>query len=200
LDSSTHFNLTSPTMVLSELKISSLNFQIIPPCLQCNGDIIVSSKETFRRIPLMFVVSSDVQLNLTVRVEDEYTYFAAGEPLVSNALVRLVNNQRNIRITKTTEADNGTVTFINIPEDHYELVVEAPRHRTHRQTIITSANNPILTVFVQRQAVRYTWSVTPTTFEDTYTIAIEADFETHVPQPVVTITPTEIELEELPNV
>ena len=164
---------------------------------EINGNIIVYSKETSRSIPLRFVVSSDVQLNLTVRVEDEYTYFAAGEPLVNNAVVRLVNIQRNIRVTKTTEADNGTVTFSDIPEDHYELVIEAPKHQTLSLTIITSINNPILTVFVQRQAVTYTWSVTPTTFEDTYTITIETDFETHVPQPVVTITPAEIELEEL---
>ena len=43
----------------------------------------------------------------------------------------------------------------------------------------------------------YTWSVTPTTFEDSYTITIETEVETHVPQPVVSVTPTEIDLEDL---
>ena len=64
-------------------------------------------------------------MNFTVRVEDEYIYFAEGEPLVSNAVVRLVNHQRNIRITKSTKEGNGTATFLNIPEDRYELHVEA---------------------------------------------------------------------------
>jgi len=160
------------------------------------GNIIVSSKETLKSIPLTLVVSSNLIMNFTVRVEDEYTYFAAGMPLVSNAVVRLVNYQRNIRITETTE-DSGNVTFIDIPEDRYELLVEAPNHRTLHQIIIISFENPVLTVFVQRQAVNYTWSVTPTTFEDSYTITIETEVETHVPQPVVSVTPTEMDLEDL---
>jgi len=45
--------------------------------------------------------------------------------------------------------------------------------------------------------VTYTWSVTPTTFEDSYTITIETEVETHVPQPVVSVTPTEMDLEDL---
>ena len=161
------------------------------------GNLIISSSETSTHVPFTFAVSSNVQMNFTVRVEDEYTYFAEGEPLVSNAIIRLVNRQRNIRITKSTETDNGTATFINIPEDRYELHVEAPNHLSINQIIITSIDTPVLTVFIQRQAVTYTWSVSPTTFEDTYTITLETDFETRVPQPVVTVTPTEIELEEL---
>ena len=162
-----------------------------------SGNLIISSTETSKRVPFTFTVSSNVQMNFTVRVEDEYTYFAEGQPLVSNAVVRLVNHQRNIRLTVSTEEDNGTATFINIPEDRYELVVEAPNHQSINQIVITSIDTPVLTVFIQRQAVTYTWSVSQTTFEDTYTITLEADFETHVPQPVVTVTPTEIELEEL---
>ena len=161
------------------------------------GNLIISSSETSKRVPFTFTVSSNVQMNFTVHVEDEYTYFAEGQPLVNDAVVRLVNRQRNIRLTISTEADNGTATFINIPEDRYELLVEAPNHQSINQIIITSIDSPVLTVFIQRQAVTYTWSVSPTTFEDTYTITLEADFETRVPQPVVTVTPTEIELEQL---
>ena len=90
-----------------------------------SGNLIISSTETSKRVPFTFTVSSNVQMNFTVRVEDEYTYFAEGEPLVSNAVVRLVNHQRNIRITKSTKEGNGTATFLNIPEDRYELHVEA---------------------------------------------------------------------------
>ena len=75
--------------------------------------------------------------------------------------------------------------------------MEAPNHQTVNQIVITSIDSPVLTVFIQRQAVSYTWNVSPTTFEDTYTITLEADFETHEPQPVVTVMPTEIELEQL---
>ena len=160
-----------------------------------SGQIVISSVETFQRIRFNFVVSSNALMNLTVVVEDEYTYFAEGRPLVSDAQVRLLNYDRDIRITLTTEEENGTVTFINIPEDRYELYVDAPSHIAINRIIVTSIENPIYTVFLARQAVTYTWSVVPTTFEETYTVTLEADFETHVPIPVVTITPRDISLE-----
>ena len=62
---------------------------------------------------------------------------------------------------------------------------------------VTSISNPNVTVFIERQAVRYTWSVTPVTYEDVYVIPVITEFETHVPIPVVTVDPTEINLADL---
>ena len=136
-------------------------------------------------------------MNLTVVVEDEYTYFASGEPLVNDAAVTLINYQRGLRIEQTTEERNGRALFENIIEDRYELFIEAPDHRSIRQVVVTSFENSTLTVFLERQAVTISWRVTPVAFEDTYTLTIETDFETHVPIPVVTVTPTEFDLEEI---
>ena len=165
------------------------------PLGDISGQIVITSVETIQRIILNLIVSSDALMNLTVKVEDEYTYFADGRPLVNDARVRLVNYDRGIKITLTTEEENGTVTFINIPEDRYELFVSAPNHVAVNRIILTSPETPEYTVFLARQVVKYTWSVTPTTFEETYTITLEADFVTHVPIPVVTITPRELSLE-----
>ena len=164
---------------------------------EIKASIIITSKEISASIPFTLIVSSDVLMNLTVIVEDEYTYFASGEPLVDNAAITLVNYQRDIRLTQTTAEGNGTTTFYNIYEDRYEMIVEAHDHLTLRQIIITSDDNPTITVFIQRQTVTYTWSVTPVTYQDTYVLIVEADFETNVPIPVVTVTPTELDLEEL---
>ncbi len=41
------------------------------------------------------------------------------------------------------------------------------------------------------------WNVKRVTFEDEYKVTLEATFETHVPMPVVTITPLELDLEVL---
>ena len=41
------------------------------------------------------------------------------------------------------------------------------------------------------------WVVTPVEIKDEYIITLEADFETNVPMPVVTITPKELELDIL---
>ena len=164
------------------------------PLGDVSGQIVISSVETFRVIRFNLLVSSDILMNLTVIVEDEYTYFAEGRPLLSNAAVRLVNNKRSIRETLIT-GDDGTVTFVNIPEDRYEIYVTGPNHVPVDEIIITSAEEPIYTVFLARRAVTYSFTVVPTTFEETYTVTLEADFETHVPIPVVTITPRELSLE-----
>ena len=164
------------------------------PLGEISGRIVISSMETFLTIRLNLLVSSNILMNLTVIVEDEYTYFAEGKPLLSDAVVRLTNNIRGIRETFTT-GESGSVTFVNIPEDRYELYVTGPNHADENQIIITSAEEPVHIVFLARRAVSYTFSVIPTTFDETYTVTLEADFVTHVPIPVVTITPSEISLE-----
>ena len=164
------------------------------PLGDITGQIVISSAETFRVIRFNLLVSSNILMNLTVVAEDEYTYFAEGLPLLSNAVVRLINNKRGIRKTHTT-GESGTVTFINIPEDRYELRVSGPNHVSVNQIIVTSAEEPVYTVFLARRAVSYSFTVVPTTFDETYTVTLEADFETHVPIPVVTITPRDLSLE-----
>ena len=167
------------------------------PLGEISASLYIVSDEVSQRIPISLMVSSDTLLNLTIIVEDEYTYFASGEPLVSDAVVTIINYQRDIRTTLTTEEGQGRALFANIFEDRYEVFIEAPDHRSLHEVVITSINNPTLTFFLERQAVTYTWSVTPVTFEDTYTLTLEADFETNVPIPVVTVSPTEFDLEEL---
>ena len=180
---------------------TTLSILVQVPESQQLGDIIASvlmlSLQVSAFIPIRLTVSSNLLMNLTVIVEDEFTYFASGEPLVNDAAITMINYQRGIRITLTTETSNGTVTFINIHEDRYEMFVEAPDHLSVRQVIITSVDDPVMTVFMQRQTVTYTWSMTPVEFENNYILTVEADFVTHVPIPVVTVSPTEIDLEAL---
>ena len=165
------------------------------------GDLTTSisivSTETSVSIPITLTVSSNLLMNLTVVVEDEFTYFASGQPLVDNAAITLINYQKNVRVTMITDRNNGTATFVNIFEDRYEMFIESPDHLSLHEIIITSLDTPVITKFIQRQTVIYTWSVTPIAFQDNYILTIEADFVTHVPIPVVTVTPTEIDLEAL---
>ena len=178
-----------------------LSILIQTPVDQQLGDISASiaiiSTQISATIPIRLTVSSNVLMNLTIVVEDEFTYFASGQPLVDDAVIILINNQRNIRISMTTERDNGSATFFDINEDRYEVYIEAPDHLAVNQIIVASLDNPTLVIFMQRQTVTYTWSVTPVEFQDNYVLTIEADFVTHVPVPVVTVTPREFDLEEL---
>ena len=164
------------------------------PLGEVSGRIVISAMETFATINFRILISSDMLMNLTVVVEDEYSYFAEGRPLLSGAVVTLTNNQRGIRETLTT-GESGRVTFLNIHEDRYQLQVAGPNHAPIDQTLVASAEEPVHTVFLPRRAVTYSFTVVPTTFDETYTVTLEADFVTHVPIPVVTITPREVSLE-----
>ena len=65
------------------------------------GDVVTSifiiSMQTSATIPVTLTVSSNLLMNLTIVVEDEFTYFASGEPLVDNAVITLINYQRNVK-------------------------------------------------------------------------------------------------------
>ena len=45
--------------------------------------------------------------------------------------------------------------------------------------------------------MKYTWAVNPVTYEDKYEVNLQADFETHVPMPVVTVEPNTFDLDTL---
>ena len=66
------------------------------------------------------------------RVEDEYTYFSSEQPLVNDAVVTLVNSDRNLRLTQSTYSGNGRATLYNIYDDRYQITVEAQSHRSFR--------------------------------------------------------------------
>ena len=164
------------------------------PLGDISGQIVISSVETFEVIRFNLIVSSNILMNLTVSVEDEYTYFAEGSPPLSDAVVTLTNNKRDIKEVLTTD-ESGTVTFFNILEDRYELFVTGPSHVPFKEIIVITAEEPLYTVFLARRSVSYSFSVVPTVFQGPYTVTLEADFVTHVPIPVVTIEPRELSLE-----
>ena len=51
-----------------------------------------------------FVIASTNELDLTVRVEDEFTYFADGKPLLEGATIVLQSRLRDVTMSKVTNA------------------------------------------------------------------------------------------------
>ena len=160
-----------------------------------SGRFYILSKTTNTKVAFSIQVTSDNLMNLTVVVEDEYTYFAEENPLVSGASIILINKRQDLELQSTTSTD-GSAVFLNIREDVYEIFVEAPGHRELKKTVVTSLSNPTLTVFLEREAVKFRWSVVQTEIKDVYDITLEADFKVNVPMPIVTLTPTAIDLED----
>ncbi|KAH3832132.1 hypothetical protein DPMN_105409 [Dreissena polymorpha] len=157
-----------------------------------HGTIYVNSKLTSTPLQYEFFVTSLQRFNLTFTIKDEYTYFAEGSPLVSGAKVSLSNPRRQYAQTFYTTNETGYVVFENLYEDRYTFRAEADGHGSYSAVIIAGANETHRDIFLQRIAVKYTWTVTPTTFQDKYIIQLESTFETNVPMPVVTIEPSHI--------
>ena len=75
---------------------------------------------------------------------------------------------------------SGYVTFEDLHEDRYTLYARADSHSSYSAVIFASPDNPIRDIFLQRTAVTYTWTVTPTTVVDKYKITLDSTFETFV--------------------
>jgi hypothetical protein len=90
---------------------------------------------------------------------------------------------------------NGIVTFSNLTSAYYTVTVSAPNHGNFSTTLLVAANTTTpLTAFLPLQLVDYTWTVTPTTIQDTYDFTLTTVFVTEVPWPVVTVSPGSIDL------
>ena len=127
--------------------------------------------------------------NLQVNVQDEYTSFVAGAPLVAGATVELLDPYDNtIVVAQGTTDSTGKVLLSNVPAGTYVLDVEAANHDPYRGpvTVVAGILNQA-SPFISRQTVSYSWDVEPATIQDTYTIQLQSVFETGVPIPVVTL-------------
>ena len=82
------------------LKLSYLLFVVAKRCLYIVSTMFFADLSSF------VLVSSD-KLDLTVRVEDEFTYFATGQPLLAGAKVTLRSRLRSISVTQYTN-ESGT--------------------------------------------------------------------------------------------
>ena len=82
--------------------------------------------------------------------------------MLNTASVRLVNYNRGVDITKTTDEEDGFATFVNIIEDSYELYVTAPQHQSIKHIIGKFAQSSHSLMFIllisifQYQPLRYT--------------------------------------------
>ena len=71
---------------------------------ELSGRIAINTELTTFFLSYKFYITSIRNLNLTVRVEDEYTYFAEDTPLLAGALVRLTNPRTRYSETLYTPA------------------------------------------------------------------------------------------------
>jgi large repetitive protein len=135
------------------------------------------------------------------KVEDMFTNTVGENGLiqgVANAKVKLTSevNVGN-SVIGTTDAQ-GSVLMPSVAAGAYQYRISGPKHAdvTGRVRVRNGAITEE-TVFIDYETIRFTWSVTPTTIPDRYEVYIQSTFQTLVPAPVITMTPSAINIPEM---
>ena len=159
------------------------------------GSLVVSAADSSASVPFDFLCVSENRGDLLVEAVDEFTYYAAGAPKLSNAVVVVRDHVSQLVVTNGATDAEGRFFAAQLPEAHYDLEVSAAQHLGFKGTVLLVAGlTNEFQPFLARETVQYRWTVVPTTIEDRTRITIETTFETFVPVPVVTIDPPLIDL------
>jgi uncharacterized repeat protein (TIGR01451 family) len=165
-----------------------------------NGTLVVNGTNASLAVPFNYQAISDGRGSLLLTAEDEYTYFAAGSPRVTNALVVLNDALTGTPVVTNVTGLDGSVLFSNLTEAFYLVNVTADNHEPFKQSAFVAAGMTTNVVaFLPRETVSYTFTVVPTTVADQYTITVDSTFETQVPVPVVTVDPPSVDLSQYPG-
>ena len=141
-------------------------------------------------IPYDITAISDSTGSLVVDVTDEYTWNTNNGhgPHLAGANV-IVSGYYSLETVATGVTDaNGHFVVNDLSEGWYKLIVRADRHAEYQGVLlITAGDTNRQDIFIQFQAITYSWEVVPTEIEDEYTYELNVEFETHVPKPVVVV-------------
>ena len=190
---------TNPLPALAPGETNRVSLQLLPestlPLGEYSGAVVVSDGSAFVNVPFNFRALSDARGDLLITAVDEYTYYAAGSPNLSNATVLVRDAVSGAVITNGVTGPDGAFFVPEVFEGFYDIEVDADKHVGYRDTklIVAGLTNNVQT-FLSRQMVQYRWTVLPTQVEDRTRIEIETTFETVVPAPVMTIEPALIDL------
>lgn len=139
-------------------------------------------------VPFSVMKVSNQTGTMTIDVIDQFTYFSPGSPHVDSARVRISNYFTGQLYADGLTGADGKYIATNLPQGQLRIVVDAIRHKSYDGIItVVPGTNQTEVVFVEYQAISFTWDVTPTQIEDEYNIDLIMKFESNVPIPVVTM-------------
>ncbi|TVR48813.1 MAG: tandem-95 repeat protein, partial [Puniceicoccaceae bacterium] len=162
-----------------------------------SGALVLRAGDSSLNVPFEFRVLTEGVGDLRVETVNELTYYAEGAPRLAGALVRVIDAVDGETVAEAETDADGIAFFSGLPEGYYHLNATADNHARHRATVFVAAGGTLEhSAFLSWQTVRYTWTVVPTEIEDRTRIVVESVFETNVPIPVITVTPSRIDVAE----
>jgi hypothetical protein len=184
--------LNIPAMASGDTALVLLKFMALPEVpfdYPIKGSMVINAENgNSLNIPFTFKKVSESDGALKVQVTNQFTYYAENEPMVGEAFVKVSNYFSGKVYAEGYTDASGVFTAENIPEGKHRISVEKDKHLPYNSTVnINPGMTTETTVFLNYQAITFNWTVVPTAIEDQYDITLVAEFETHVPIPVVTI-------------
>ncbi len=182
---------------------TSINLLLAPdenePLTVYEGSLIVAPENgESKRLPFAIRVVSDLMGDLEIEVVDEYFYFTSEAPKVEGATVIVRDAITAEEIIQSSTNSDGRAVLTDLKEGWYAVEVDTPKHTAWRGNIFVDAGDANQQqIFISRETVTYTWTVEEIEIADRYKIDVETTFETNVPAPVVTVTPSVLELGDL---
>ena len=165
------------------------------------GNLTVNSISANVQVPFTFDAVSDSYGSLLIQSVDEYTFYSAGAPALTNASVTLTDPFSGSVVASGVTDSNGLFFVPSLLAGNYSLAVAANQHSSFSGSAgVTPGQTNTLQTFLSLQTVTYTWSVVPTQIQDDTQITIQATFQADVPAPVVVPTPTSIDVSSLTQV
>ncbi|CAF3820788.1 unnamed protein product [Rotaria sp. Silwood1] len=149
-------------------------------------------------IQLTIVGSNETLFDLNIVCKDEFSYFGNNLLNLANVTITLVNYDLNVKyVFQSNETGQATISLV---AGTYEISAQARNHSSYRNAVTVdrnmASNNEFL-IFLQRILVSYTFKVTQVSVDQTYIITLDAQFVAYVPAPVLVVSPTTIDLNEL---
>jgi hypothetical protein len=175
-----------------------------PPDLQLTlytGNLALFSGNIGVSEPFQIRAVSDNTGNLQVTATDDYTYYVAGAPKVTNATVTVRDPITGSVVAQTNSDANGIAYFPALPAGPYTVEATAAKHNQFQGSLsVTPGITNTLEAFMPCQLITYEWTVVPTDVPDQYQIVLQSVFETQVPVPNVVVSEPKVLIPVAPGV
>ena len=197
-------SLSSPATIssLAPGQSTTVTLQLLPgtdlPLGSYTGTISLLGTAVSLNVPFQFMAVSSATGNVVIDAEDEMTLLSEGSPMVAGASVIISDPQTGDAVASGTTGSDGTLELDQLPVGTYNVEVQADGHNPYQGSVtIQPGLTATVDAFMINQLVTYQFNVTPTEIPDVYTFTVNTTFTTHVPAPVVTVSPDYIDFNAL---
>ncbi|GIM00456.1 hypothetical protein Vretimale_5260, partial [Volvox reticuliferus] len=196
---------TLPLATLTPGASATLDIRLQAPPTARLGDVFTASTElrgsdtsSNLAISLQLAVASEPTGDLQVTIVDEYTTYDPAQPKVAGVRLLVRSQESSAILASGVSNSDGAFTFRNLTAGYtYSVDAFSPNHTATTRTVTLTGGLRTLRIFMSRNAVRASFTVVPTTFQEEVQIVVNVLYETFVPMPVIRFEPALLFIEDM---